>query len=149
MKIIPYKTFMLEEVLTLIKETIIKINKKDYTDEQVYSWSAIDSEKFKANIHEFAFVAVNEVNEIIGFINMDHSGYVDHLFTHSNYQGQGIASLLVDKVEERSQIHSFRTYSSITAKSFFMSKGFTVVEENIAILNNEKFLNYYMKKTTF
>lgn len=28
MKIIPYKTFMLEEVLTLIKETIIKINKK-------------------------------------------------------------------------------------------------------------------------
>ena len=69
MKIIPYKTFLLEEVLTLIKETIIKINKKDYTDEQVYSWSAIDSEKFKANIHEFAFVAVNEVNEIIGFIN--------------------------------------------------------------------------------
>ncbi|MFI3805154.1 hypothetical protein [Vagococcus fluvialis] len=46
MKIIPYKTFMLEEVLTLIKETIIKINKKDYTDEQVRSWSAIDSEKF-------------------------------------------------------------------------------------------------------
>lgn len=28
MKIIPYKTFMLEEVLTLIKETIIKLTKK-------------------------------------------------------------------------------------------------------------------------
>lgn len=55
---------------------------------------------------------------MIGFINMDHSGYIDHLFTHSNYQGQGIASLLVDTVEGRSQIHSFTTYASITAKSF-------------------------------
>ena len=47
------------------------------------------------------FVYVAEVNHVIvGFGDITNDGCVDHLFTHKNFQGQGIASTLLAQLEQ-------------------------------------------------
>ncbi|MEG0285217.1 MAG: GNAT family N-acetyltransferase [Vagococcus sp.] len=146
-RIIPFNLEMLDDVLSMMTNTIQQVNSKDYNQEQIATWSAIDSNKFKDSILNFSFVAVDSNQKICGFINADEEGYIDHLFVHERYQNLGIASLLFKTVENKSKSLSFSTYASITAEPFFKSKGFKNVRKNIATLNGIEFINYFMEKS--
>lgn len=143
----PFKLEMIDEVLYMISNTIQQVNSKDYNKEQITSWSRLDTQKFKRSLLDLSFVALDSHEKICGFINADKTGYIDHLFIHKDYQHMGIASSLLEMVESESNSYEFSTYASITAKPFFLSKGFITIRENIALLNDVEFLNYFMKKT--
>ena len=55
---------------------------------------------------------------IIGFGDMDASGYLDRLYVHREYQGQGVATAICDRLEEEIQTDAFSTHASITAVHF-------------------------------
>lgn len=147
MQIIDFKPDMSLEVLSLIINTIKAVNSFDYNDEQIRSWANIDKEVFIKNIHPNSLVMVkDDSKKILGFLNIDDSGYINHLFTHKNYQNQGIASALIDTVEKKYAFKRFSTDASITAKPFFISKGYLVTKENKVLLRNQEFINYSMEK---
>ncbi len=61
--------------------------------------------------------------QIVGFGDMDKTGYLDRLYVHRDFQGRHIATAICDELERQSGVHRFETYASITARPFFESRG--------------------------
>ncbi|MCW0953394.1 GNAT family N-acetyltransferase [Weissella ceti] len=146
MRIQAYEDKYLTETMTMIKECILAVNQPDYSPQQVKVWAELDPRRFQMRDDNHAFVMLSEEDAIIGFSDMDDAGYLDNMFVHKDYQGQGIATRLLKHIENSYAMDKITTYASITAKPFFERHGYQVVRENQAELRGEVFVNYYMEK---
>lgn len=148
MEIRRYEKGDLEKIIRLFRDTVHKVNIKDYTQEQVDVWApnSIDTDEWDKTLSEHhTFVAVNE-DVIIGFGDIDVSGYLDRLYVHHDYLRQGVATLICDKLE--STIDSdltITTHASITAKPFFEKRGYRVVKEQLVERKGVFLKNYIME----
>lgn len=91
-------------------------------------------------------VVAVENNEIVGFGDIDDSGYLDRLFVHKNHQGEGIASAICDELEHSVSGKKITTHSSITARAFFEHRGYRVIREQTVVRNGISPTNYIMEK---
>ena len=73
---------------------------------------------------------------------MDES-LLDHLYVHHQYQGQKVASRILEYVLDVYNTPIY-TYASITSKGFFIKKGFNTLEENKVMIENNILINYHM-----
>ncbi|MBN9377148.1 MAG: hypothetical protein BGO14_04800 [Chlamydiales bacterium 38-26] len=131
----------------LIYETVRSINCRDYTEEQVKIW-APDPYIYSTYEDSYAYVADLDA-KVLGFSNLTREGYLHRFYVHKNFQNQGIGSRLLDEIERKAKILDLKeihTESSITAKPFFLAKGYVLREEQIKILRGMKFINYKMYK---
>ncbi len=148
MRIRRYERHDLEKITMIFQNTVHKVNIKDYTKEQVDAWAPdfIDKEKWNKTLSEhYTFVAVKD-DAIIGFGDIDDSGYMDRLYVHHDYLRQGVATLICDKLE--SMIDSDRTivtHASITARPFFEKRGYKVVKEQLVKRKGVFLKNYIME----
>ena len=134
------------QVIQMMTTTIQSVNSKDYDQSQINVWSAIDPKRWDAGLTNYLALVAIQNNQIVGFADMDLSGYLDQLFVDRNYQRQGIARQLVTTLEKRSPAASFSSFASITARPFFEAMGYHVVKKHIAELRGETFINYFMIK---
>ena len=137
-----------KQLADLFYETVHSVNAKDYTSEQLYAWAdgSADLEKWnKSFMDRYTLVAVDD-GCIVGFGYIDKTGYLDMLFVHKDYQGQGIASSICDRLEETITTDMITTHSSITAKPFFEKRGYKSVKEQQVIRNGIYLTNYVMEK---
>ena len=67
-------------------------------------------------LEHYTLVAL-ENNAIVGFGDIDNTGYLDRLFVHKDYQSQGIATALCDRLE--AGFDKVTTHASITASDYF------------------------------
>ena len=143
-----YKSSDCNEIVQLFYNTVHKINAKDYTKEQLNAWATgkIDLEKWdKSFLEHYSFVAVeNEI--IVGFGDIDEHGYLDRLYVHKDYQRQGIATDLCDKLENIIKTDCITTHASITAKPFFEHRGYNVIKRQTVERNGVFLTNFIMKK---
>jgi len=137
-----------KETIEMIKQTIQEVNKKDYNKKQLAAWSAIDGYLWSTSLKDYsAIVMVNDKNnKIIGFADMNNNGYLDQLFVHKDLQNQTIASKLVNYLEKSNRSRKISTFASITAKPFFIARGYKVIRKNTVNLRGQQFKNYYMEK---
>lgn len=148
-----YRKEDLEEVVQLFYETIRTVNRKDYSEEQVEVWSnRCEYLRMNGAFFEklYTIVAV-EGKQIIGYGNIDETGYLDHLYVHKDFQSQGVATAICDELERHAkemQAAKIRVYASVTAKSFFEKRGYTVEQEQQVELDGVKLTNYKMGKFT-
>lgn len=136
-----------EELAELFYNTVHTVNVKDYTKEQLDVWATgqVDLEKWNRLLQEhYSVVAVNE-KIIVGFGDIDEMGYLDHLFTHANYQGKGIATAICNQLEETVQGNIY-TYASITARPFFEKRGYKIVKEQKVEKQGVFLTNFVMVK---
>lgn len=135
------------ELAKLFYNTVHIVNAKDYTKEQLDAWSTeqIDLVEWDRSLQEhYSLVAVVDKN-ITGFGDIDRTGCIDRLFVHADYQGMGIATALCDRLEFAFK-GNIVTYASITAKPFFESRGYKVLEKQ-RVKRKEQFLtNFFMIK---
>ncbi|MDQ0496349.1 MULTISPECIES: GNAT family N-acetyltransferase [Paenibacillus] len=144
----------IDQIITLFYETVHEINKHDYTKEQLDAWAnrAELSQKREAwlkGLSSNISYVVEMDNRIAGFSDMNRDGYLDRLFVHKDYQGQGIASALVSTLESEAKklcLVDIDTNASITAKLFFERKGYRVLKSQIVERNGVQLINYRMKK---
>lgn len=94
---------------------------------------------------------IAEVNGVIaGFGDMDQDGYLDRLYVHKDYQRKGIATSIVNALEQQAVsagISRFITHASITAKPFFIQRGYCVVRKNTVIRNTVELIQFTMEKS--
>jgi putative acetyltransferase len=128
------------------------INILDYALEQINAWAPpeIDSERWLHHFkHHITFVAISGT-QIVGFGDATKEGLIYHMYTHKNFQRQGIATSLLKKLEEELQklsITKIITEASITAKPFFEKQGYsTLYSQEKKHRSGIMFLNYIMHK---
>ena len=146
-----YKPDDCVELATLFYDTVHCINAMDYTKEQLDVWATgnVDIEAWNRSfLNNNTLVA--ELNEkIVGFGDLDKTGYLDRLFVHKEFQGQGIATALLKHLENNARdndVYSFETYASITSKPFFEKQGYIIEKENVVMKKGVSLMNYKMVK---
>ena len=143
-----YKTADCEQLAELFYHTVHSVNAKDYTEEQLAVWAtgSVDLQGWNRSFQEHNTVIAVEDDVIVGFGDMDETGYLDRLYVHKDYQRRGIASAICDELESCVAGETFTTHASITAKPFFLHRGYRVVKEQEVFLRGISLTNYVMEK---
>lgn len=137
-----------KQLSELFYQTVHSVNAKDYTDEQLNVWATgkLDMEKWNLSLSEhFSLIAIKN-GIIAGFGDIDRTGYLDRLYVHKDYQRQGIAAALCDRLECAFQIAKITTHASITAKPFFLHRGYEIIKDQQVIRSNVSLTNFIMEK---
>ena len=139
-----------EQIARLFHNTVRKVNIKDYSKEQVIAWSPEDI-YFRdwQTICSSRYTYVAEENKILGFGELEPDGHIDCFYVHYQHQKQGVGNEIYRAIETKArELHLTRlfTEASITAKAFFIGRGFKVVKQQQVICRQEKFVNYLMLK---
>lgn len=147
MHIRTYQDTDLKMILDLFYNTVKTINSNDYNAIQIQAWlSGVEEEAWHQSLAQHhSYVAIDN-NQIVGFGDIDDAGYVDRLYVHKEYQGRGIASALLYKLEHSVHTLTITTHASITAKEFFLSKGYQVIKFQQVERQGVLLTNYIMQK---
>ena len=88
----------------------------------------------------------NRVSEDCYRIHFPIYGYLDRLFVHKNHQRQGIATAICDELERAAIGKQITTHASITAKGFFLRRGYRVVKKQEVMRCGVLLTNFLMEK---
>ena len=163
----------------LFYETIHTVNARDYPQEQLDAWADghVDLDAWNESfLAHNTYVAVQECVDaddidsrasdstdtapgktggspanalIIGFGDMDDTGYLDHLFVRWDCQGRGVATALCDALEEHCRdlgLAAVTVHASKTALPFFLHRGYRVEREQQVPVRGQVLANYAMHK---
>jgi putative acetyltransferase len=124
-----------KEIWKVCYDTTRIINGRDYTQEQVQRWApdSIDSDWNERLRQKNPFIAEHD-GQIVGFAELDANGHIDRFYSHHQWQRKGVGKLLYQAIEDeasRMKIDLLFAEVSMTAREFFLSRGFEIVgEEN-------------------
>ncbi len=139
-------------ITQLFRDTIKNVNSKDYPEDEIDDWSSwwADHDKWHEKIEEQYFIKAMINDKTVGFSSLATDGYLDFLFTHKDYQGQGVAGNLIRKIEKKAKEQgNDLIYSdvSITAKGFFERHGYIVEKQQFKKSKNKELIVFRMTKT--
>ncbi|MGN6713977.1 GNAT family N-acetyltransferase [Anaerocolumna jejuensis] len=136
------------EMAELFYNTVHGVNARDYTEEQLNAWASgqVNTDAWNLSFSENYTLVALEKDRLIGFGDIDKTGYLDHLFVHKDFQGRGVATMLCDRLEKHFPVSRITTHASITAKPFFESRGYRVLREQQVTRNGVILINYVMEK---
>lgn len=146
-----YKPQDCKEIVKLFYDTVHTINSKDYSSAQLDVWAPekIDTDTWNKSFSSTYTVIVEINNSIAGFGNLDKTGYLDRLFVHKDFQGQGVATTIADELEKYAQQHGIKvitTEASITARPFFEKRGYRVIKQQCIERKGQTLINFLMEK---
>ena len=136
------------QLAELFYQTVHSVNAKDYKKEQLDAWASgeVNLPAWDASFRAHRTIVATESSKIVGFGDMDETGYLDRLYVHKDYQGQGIASAICDELERFAAGKTFTTHASITAKLFFQHRGYHVMHKQEVIRRGVALTNFVMEK---
>ena len=142
-----YKPEDLPQITKLFYDTVHTVNAEDYSEDQLNVWAGvIDAEHWNASLTAHHSLVVEDHGIILGFGDIDHTGYLDRLYVHKDYQKKGIASSLCDKLEAFPDTEKITVHASITAKPFFEKRSYAVIKEQQVCRQGVYLTNYVMEK---
>lgn len=143
-----YESADCPEMARLFYETVHSVNAADYSEEQLCAWATgeIDLEKWNSSFLEHYSVVALEEGKIIGFGDMDETGYLDRLYVHKDFQRRGAAKAICDELEGAVKAEKYTTHASITARSFFEKRGYKVIKEQQVLRFGVYLTNFVMEK---
>jgi putative acetyltransferase len=133
----PYRAVDAPTLLALFKDTIRRVNSRDYAPDQIDAWSSdeIDHDAWRQRF-DGRFAIVAELGgHPVGFADLTPEGHFDRLFVSADHQRQGIATALTDAVIAealRLGLKRIDVNVSITARPFFESRGFRIIASQSA-----------------
>ena len=119
MKLRPYESGDCPALARLFYDTVHTVNGRDYTPEQLAAWAdgQVDLSAWDTSFLAHHTLVAEEDGVILGFADMDGSGYLDRLYVHKDRQSQGVASALCDALEDACPAAVFTTHASLTARN--------------------------------
>lgn len=136
-----------EATAQLFRDTILEVCRDDYTPGQLRAWvsGCDDLAAWSASLRANGALVAEEDGRIIGFGDIDETGYLDRLFVHKDHREKGIGTALCEALEAIAP-SGVSTHASITARPFFEARGYEVVSENVVARDGERLVNYLMNK---
>src|ERR1700756_2748302 len=146
-----YRPGDLAGLIALFRDTVRRINGRDYSPSQVMAWAPdqIDARRW---MHRFdnKDVWVADIDGVpVGFVDVARDGLIDMLYVHADRQGIGVGTRLLRTVEASARARGLLrlfTEASITARPFFEHRGFRVIAQQRVMRWAQEFLNYRMDK---
>ena len=137
------------EVARLFYDAVHTVNAKDYSQEQLDAWATgeVNLEAWNKSFQAHHTVVAEIDGKIVGFGDMDETGYLDRLYVHKDYQRRGVATAICDALEQNTKAAEFTTHASITARPFFEKRGYTVAREQQVERRGVWLTNFVMKKS--
>lgn len=136
------------ELARLFYDTVHTVNAKDYTREQLDAWATnrVNLEAWNESFQAHHTVVAEMDGKIVGFGDMDETGYLDRLYVHKDYQRRGVATAICDALEQNTKAAEFTTHASITARPFFEKRGYTARREQQVERRGVLLINFVMHK---
>jgi len=148
----PYQKTDAPVLLDLFRQTVRRVNSKDYNPEQIAAWSSdsIDPEVWAQRFEgRQTTVAVNG-DQLVGFAELTMDGAIDRFYVHAEYQGRGLGgrmlAILLKKARELG-LKRLTVEASITAKPFFESQGFTHLGSQVVHCRGAYLVNFRMERS--
>jgi putative acetyltransferase len=157
----PYRPDDAPGLLTLFRDTIRRVNARDYSPDQIRAWASDDidpdawADRFAGR---FVLVAEEVADEEVvaekpgrpvGFAELEAEGHIDRVYVSADHQRRGIARLLLEAVvaeARRRGVARLFVEASITARPFFEAQGFTVLAPQVVRCRGAEFVNYRMER---
>lgn len=136
------------EVKDLFQNTVLSVNRADYTQAEVEDWAFCGNNMDKWINAYYFIVALNQESRIIGFASISSEGYLYSMFVHKDFQRQGVASILLYDIEcygRRCKFAEIQADVSLTARPFFEKRGYQVVEEQFRRTYQLELINFKMQ----
>lgn len=97
----PYRSADCPALAELFYETVHTVCAGDYPPEQLDAWAPgeVDLAAWDASFLAHRTLVAVEGETIVGFADMDGSGYLDRLYVHRDFQRRGVATALCDALE--------------------------------------------------
>lgn len=146
-----YKASDLEAVVALFGRSVHEIATRDYSPIQVSAWAPElpDWPAWSKRLSQGAAFVCERAGQIAGFCRIEHTGYLDLLYVHPEFQGQGVAWALFEWVLAWANSHGISRLTSdvsVTARPFFEQIGFRVVGPHVIERSGVSFHNFRMER---
>ncbi len=147
------RSYMLQDrddTIGIFLKAIRHVSSKDYGPEQIDAWAQVEDWDAwgRKRASRPTWIATYNAKPV-GFSDLEPSGYLDMMFVHPQYQGLGVATLLLRTVEVAAleqDLKLITTEASLTARPFFQSRGFTVVASQEVQKRGQTLRNFRMEK---
>lgn len=122
-----------------------------YNREQLQAWApnSIDREEWKNKMHRINPFVILDNDKILGYADLQSSGYIDHFFVRGGYSGRGIGkqlmNFLLQKAKEK-DITELSSDVSLAAQPFFKKFGFKPIISKKVEVRGVELENALMKK---
>ena len=124
---------------------------RDYHADLIDRWASHDHDVNKWNdrlVQKNPFVAV-QGGDIIGMAEIEADGFIDYFYVHPKAQGRGVGKALLAAVESEAVklgVSLIFADVNITAKSFFLSRGFCITKTKSNVILGHPAPNFRMEK---
>ena len=148
MELRPYESGDCPAMERLFYDTVHAVCRRDYAPEQLDAWApgTVDREAWDRSFLAHHTLVAVENGEIVGFGDMDETGYLDRLYVHRAYQRRGVATALCDALEPLAAGRTVTTHASLTARPFFLQRGYRVLRAQQVERGGVLLTNFVMEK---
>ena len=146
MQIRNYRSEDCPQILKLFYDTVHTVNARDYSPEQLAVWATGQEDPigWDASLSAHRTLVAEEDGVLLGFGDIDETGYLDRLYVHKDHQCRGVASALCGRLE--AGVSVVTTHASITAKPFFLRRGYRCVRRQQVCRGGIELANFVMEK---
>jgi putative acetyltransferase len=147
----PYRSDDAPALLALFRDTIRRVNSRDYSPTQIAAWASgdIDTVRWFGRFTGRFVPVAEEAGRPVGFAELEPSGHIDRVYVSADHQRRGIGQqLLAGLVAEARRVGIARlfTEASITARPFFEAQGFVTLAPQVVTCRGAEFINYRMER---
>ena len=142
-----FKDKYIDSLIRIFASSIKMTCAKDYSNEQIDAWlSGADKARWILVLNSHYALIAFKGDVPVGFGDISDDGYLNMLYVHPEYQNKGVATLICDALERHVE-KDITVDASITAKNFFLKRGYEVISEQTVYRKGIALNNFKMKKT--
>ena len=147
----PYQCDDAPALLALFRDTIRRVNSRDYSPAQIAAWAPenIDTVSWSERFDGLYVPVAEEAGRVVGFAELEQDGHIDRVYVSADHQRRGIGQQLLAAVVAEARgagIARLFTEASITARPFFEAQGFIVLTPQVVTCRGAELVNYRMER---
>ena len=124
---------------------------RDYSPEQIQAWAPADLDQnlWATKMRDIKPFVVENNGEIVGYADVQPSGYIDHFFVSGYHQRMGVGRLLMSAIHDEAAnlgLTELTSDVSRTAQPFFQNFGFSIIEQRLPEVRGVVIPNALMRK---